>query len=58
MSRPVVRVAGVDIADGTTRIMRLAHHPFFYLTLFVPQTSSTPAAPHPLVTAYLAAARP
>jgi CTP synthase (UTP-ammonia lyase) len=49
-------VAGVDIADGTTRIMRLEAHPFYFLTLFVPQTSSTPAAPHPLITAYLDAA--
>ena len=49
-------VAGVDIADGTTRIMRLQTHPFYFLTLFVPQTSSTPAAPHPLITAYLDAA--
>ena len=51
-----LEVAGVDISDGTTRIMRLAAHPFFYLTLFVPQTSSTPSAPHPVVTAYLDAA--
>jgi CTP synthase (UTP-ammonia lyase) len=57
-----LEVAGVDIGNeetaGTTRIMRLADHPFFFLTLFVPQTSSTPAAPHPVVTAYLAAALP
>jgi CTP synthase (UTP-ammonia lyase) len=48
--------AGIDPADGGTRIMRLMRHPFFYLTLFVPQTSSTPDRPHPIVTAYLAAA--
>lgn len=57
-----LEVAGVDIGNeetaGTTRIMRLAEHPFFYLTLFVPQTSSTPAAPHPVITAYLEAALP
>jgi CTP synthase (UTP-ammonia lyase) len=55
-----LEVVGVDDgneeAAGTTRIMRLAGHPFFYLTLFVPQTSSTPSAPHPIITAYLAAA--
>jgi CTP synthase (UTP-ammonia lyase) len=34
--------------------MRLAGHPF-YLTLFVPQTSSLPERPHPLITAFLAA---
>jgi CTP synthase (UTP-ammonia lyase) len=49
-------VAGVDDADGTTRIMRVAEHAFFYLTLFVPQVASTPERPHPLVTAYLEAA--
>jgi CTP synthase (UTP-ammonia lyase) len=52
-----LRVAGIDNADGTTRIMRLVDHPFFYLTLFVPQTSSTGDRPHPIITAYLAAAR-
>jgi CTP synthase (UTP-ammonia lyase) len=50
-------VAGTDPADGGTRILRLTEHPFFYLTLFVPQTASTPQRPHPLVAAYLAAAR-
>jgi len=48
-----LEVAGIDRADNTTRIMRLAGHPFFYLTLFVPQTSSMPRAPHPIITAYL-----
>ena len=46
-----LEVAGVDSSSaetaGTTRIMRLAGHPFFFLTLFVPQTSSTPDRPHP-----------
>jgi CTP synthase (UTP-ammonia lyase) len=49
-------VAGVDAADGTTRIMRRPDHPFFALTLFVPQTSSTPDGPHPVITRDLAAA--
>jgi CTP synthase (UTP-ammonia lyase) len=49
--------AGVDAADGTTRIMRLAGHPFYCLTLFVPQTSSRAGRPHPLVTAYVRATR-
>ena len=49
-------VAGVDAADGDVRIMRLAEHPFFVLTLFVPQTSSRRGAPHPLITAYIEAA--
>jgi CTP synthase (UTP-ammonia lyase) len=49
-------VAGIDRADETTRVMRLVDHPFFYLTLFVPQTSSTPGRPHPIITGYLGAA--
>jgi CTP synthase (UTP-ammonia lyase) len=44
-----LRTVGVDTMDGDTRIMRLDGHPFFVLTLFVPQTSSTADAPHPLV---------
>lgn len=51
-----LHVAGVDATDGDVRILRLAEHPYFVLTLFVPQTSSTLAQPHPLVTGYLAAA--
>jgi CTP synthase (UTP-ammonia lyase) len=47
-------VAGIDRADGGARIMRVAGHPFFYLTLFVPQAASTHDRPHPLVTGYLA----
>jgi CTP synthase (UTP-ammonia lyase) len=49
-------VAGVDAADGGTRLLRLADHPFFYLTLFVPQTASTPRRPHPIVAGFVAAA--
>jgi CTP synthase (UTP-ammonia lyase) len=48
-----LRVAGVDASDGDVRIMRLEGHPFYVLTLFVPQTSSTPERPHPLVARYL-----
>jgi CTP synthase (UTP-ammonia lyase) len=49
-------VAGVDASDGDTRILRLTTHPFFVGTLFVPQTRSTPASPHPLIVAFLRAA--
>jgi CTP synthase (UTP-ammonia lyase) len=48
-----LRVAGVDAEDGDVRIMRLDHHPFFVITLFVPQTSSSPDRPHPLILDYL-----
>ena len=51
-----LHVVGVDVADGSTRIMRLAGHPFFYLTLFVPHAASTPERPHALVSGFLAAA--
>ncbi len=48
-------VAGVDERDGDVRLLRLAGHPFYVLTLFVPQTSSQLGAPHPLITRFVAA---
>ncbi len=51
-----LRVAGVDGVDGDVRLLRLTEHPFFVLTLFVPQTSSAPRASHPLIDAFLRAA--
>jgi CTP synthase (UTP-ammonia lyase) len=48
---------GTDLADGGTRDLRPAGHPFFVLRLFVPRTSSTPRRPHPLVSAFVVAAR-
>jgi CTP synthase (UTP-ammonia lyase) len=47
-----LRVVGVD-QDGEARIVELPDHPFFLATLFVPQITSRPGHPHPLVTAYL-----
>jgi CTP synthase (UTP-ammonia lyase) len=47
-------VVGVD-AQGEARMMRLRSHTFFMGTLFVPQMSSTPQRPHPIVTAFLRA---
>lgn len=49
-------VAGVDAEDSDVRVMRLVGHPFFFLTLFVPQTSSSPGRPHPLIVSLLRAA--
>ena len=49
-------VAAIDEVDDGTRVLRRTDHPFFFLTLFVPQVASRPGAPHPLVTALLAAA--
>jgi CTP synthase (UTP-ammonia lyase) len=53
--RPPLRLAGVD-ENGEVRVVELDGHPFFVATLYLPQLSSTPAAPHPLVVAYLRAA--
>jgi CTP synthase (UTP-ammonia lyase) len=39
------------------RVVELTDHRFFVATLFVPQLSSRPDAPHPLITALLKAAR-
>jgi CTP synthase (UTP-ammonia lyase) len=36
--------------------MELMNHRFFVATLFLPQLSSSPATPHPLIMAYLRAA--
>ena len=42
-------------AEGELRVVELPDHPFFVATLFVPQARSTPAWPHPLVSAFLRA---
>lgn len=55
MSRSELRVAGVDLEDEV-RMVELPRHRFFVATLFLPQLSSTPETPHPLILAYLQAA--
>jgi|SRR5262245_2488217 len=50
-----LRITGAD-AEGEARVIELPGHPFFLGTLFVPQTRSTPAHPHPLVSAFVEAA--
>lgn len=47
-----LRVSGTD-ENGEARIVELSGHPFFVATLFLPQLSSTAAAPHPLFTEFL-----
>lgn len=49
-----LNVSGAD-AEGEIRVIEHPDHPFFIGTLFVPQASSTPERPHPLVTAFLEA---
>jgi len=55
IERGGMRISGRD-ADGEARILELPPHPFFLATLFVPQTSSTPERPHPIILGLLRAA--
>jgi CTP synthase (UTP-ammonia lyase) len=50
-----LRIVGKD-QDGEARVLELPDHPFYIATLFVPQLSSSPGSPHPLITAYLRSA--
>ena len=50
-----LRIAGTD-TDGAVRIVELTGHRFFTATLYLPQLLSTPAAPHPLILAFIQAA--
>jgi CTP synthase (UTP-ammonia lyase) len=47
-------VSGVG-GDGEIRIVELPGHPFFMATLFLPQSRSTAAAPHPVLRGFAAA---
>ena len=51
-----LKVVGLD-AVGEVRIVELSAHRFFLATLFLPQLSSGPGSPHPLIVAYLQAAQ-
>jgi CTP synthase (UTP-ammonia lyase) len=48
-------ISGRDL-NGEIRIIEIRDHPFFMGTLFVPQTQSPQAMPHPLVSGFLQAA--
>ena len=50
-----LKVSGVS-ADGGVRIIELPDHNFFIGTGFVPQLTSEPGHPHPLIAAFLKAA--
>jgi len=50
-----LKVTGVG-PDGEARAVEIPDHPFYVATLFLPQTSSGPGSPHPLIVAYLRAA--
>lgn len=49
-------VSGLD-DNRECRVMELPQHPFYVGTLYVPQAKSRPNQPHPLVNAFLRAAR-
>jgi CTP synthase (UTP-ammonia lyase) len=51
-----LRFSGVD-ADGEVRVVELDTHPFFLATLYCFQTRSRSDRPHPVVAAFVAAAR-
>jgi CTP synthase (UTP-ammonia lyase) len=51
-----LQVTGVD-DQGEPRVVELQGHRFSLATLFVPQARSTPDQPHPVITAFLNAAR-
>ena len=50
-----LRVVGTD-QDDEARVLELPDRRFYLATLFVPQLSSTPESPHPLIVAFLRAA--
>ncbi len=54
-SKSLLKIAGVD-RQGEVRVVELPGHPFFVATLYLPQLTSQPGKPHPLVLAYLRAA--
>ena len=50
-----LELCGVDTA-GEARLVALREHRFYVASLFLPQMRSQPAKPHPLITAFVAAA--
>ena len=54
LSAAGLHVVGLD-PTGEVRIVELRAHRFFLATLFLPQLSSGPDRPHPVITAYLQA---
>jgi CTP synthase (UTP-ammonia lyase) len=50
-----LRISGVD-EQGAARVVELQGHPFFVATLFQPELSAFRDLPHPIVSAFVAAA--
>jgi CTP synthase (UTP-ammonia lyase) len=55
IAKSQLKITGVDLG-GEVRVVEVAGHPFYAATLFLPQISSAPQSPHPLIVAYLRAA--
>jgi CTP synthase (UTP-ammonia lyase) len=59
--RPLLESLGLSVSgvgqDAEARIVELSAHPFFVGTLYVPQARHKPGATHPLLSAFVAAAR-
>ncbi len=55
IAREKLRITGLGPNDET-RIVELSDHQFYVATLFLPQISSWPDRPHPLIVSYLRAA--
>jgi CTP synthase (UTP-ammonia lyase) len=56
LERGGLSVSGVGDA-GEVRIVELPRHPFYVVTLFLPQARSTAAEPHRLLAGFAAAVR-
>ena len=52
ISRGTLKVVGRN-AEGAVRVVELEGHCFFIASLYLPQMSSTPEKPHPMIKAYL-----
>jgi CTP synthase (UTP-ammonia lyase) len=55
MTQGGMAITGSD-ANGEVRMIELPQHPFFMATLFLPQATSVPETPDPLIVGYLQAA--
>lgn len=53
-SRHGMRVGAID-ETGEVRAIERTDHPFFLATLYQPQLSTAPEAPHPVLSGFLAA---
>ncbi len=50
-----LKITGID-EDDNARIIEIPNHRFFIATLFLPQFTSKPGMPHPLILSFIKAA--